>query len=72
MITQLPDSSKTKKVWQTPTLTVMSSTEQIQGGGNQTNIHEAGQANGKFYTAPNASPINKMTASINVFNNYHS
>ena len=72
MNTQLPDSSKTKKVWQKPTLMVMSSTQQIQGGGNIPGFHEAGQANGNFYIAPNGNPSNKFATPINTYNNYHS
>ena len=72
MKTNLPHSTKTKKVWQKPTLTVMSSTEQIQGGGNRPNFHEVGQANGNFYIAPNANPVVKLDTPEFIFNYYHS
>ena len=72
MKTQLPTTPKTKKVWQKPTFTVMSSTEQIQGGGNQPGFHEVGIVNGKFYIASNVNPANKFATSIDTFNNYHS
>ena len=72
MKTNLPHSSKTKKVWQKPTLTVMSTTEQIQGGGNEPNWHEAGQQNGLFYLARDSNPNFTRNTTINNFNSYHS
>ena len=72
MKTQLPATPKTKKVWQKPMLTVMSSTEQIQGGGNRPDNHEAGHVNGKFYTAPNGNPAAKSIVTMAYFNHYHS
>ena len=71
MKTNLTDTPKTKKVWQKPTLSVMSSTEQIQGGIHDFGFHEAGQANGKFYIAPNALPGAKFPTPVAGFNNYY-
>ena len=70
MKTNLPHSTKTKKVWQKPTLTVMSSTEQIQGGAPNINFYEAGQAFGNRFLAAINNPANKFVTNANSYYNY--